>query len=82
MSDDVPDFLPGPDGPEDDRPGPRVTLSVDQLRAVAALAADTPDGRAVVIEDRGAACVEATMLAAAGQPIGDPSLIPNPPDPA
>lgn len=64
--DRAPDFPPGPQGPEDDTPGAQLLLSTQQIEDLAAFAR-THSYSTVVLEDRGAAYVEARLLDAEGR---------------
>lgn len=53
--DEVPDYPPGPRGPEDDEPGVRLSLTRDQAAFIGSYIEGVQGSSTVQIEDRGAA---------------------------
>lgn len=77
MSADVPDYPPGPRGPEDAEPGPRVTLTAEQARFLGRYIEQLDRASAVQIEERGAGYSELTVFDPEGAVIEERLVFPT-----
>jgi hypothetical protein len=76
VTDDVPDYPPGPRGPEDPAPGVRITLTRDKARFIGLYVASVEGASSVDIEDRGAGYFNLTVYDKSGIVIAERTVFP------
>ena len=77
MSDDVPNYPPGPRGPEDPEPGVRLDLTAGQVIFIGRYIATVDRASGVRIEDRGAGYFHLTVTDPYGAVIDEYPVFPT-----
>ncbi len=76
MNDDTPDYPPGPRGPEDPTPGPRLSMSREQARFIGLYVGGVDGASSVDIESRGAGYLQLTVFDKEGVEIEERTVFP------